>query len=399
MALYALDSIDDAFDATREFLFPFERGRWLRLVLIVLFTGGLGSGFNFQTSGFDVPAPSPSGPTDAPALDPGSLVAILLVVAALIVVLALAFVLVGSVMELVFVESLRSGEVSIRRYFRRYWRSGLRLFAFRLVFGLLTLEIVAIPFVVVFFALSGGDAPGFAAIFSAILLLIALLFIVIAIAGLINGFTTVFVVPIMLVEGRGVLSAWRRFWPTLRGQWKQYAGYVFIELGLSIVAGITVLFVSLLALLFVGIPFALLAGLTLFVLGRFANLSTAGIVVLGLLGVVFGLLMLVALLAIQVPIQTYFRFYALFVLGDTNDAFDLILDRRAAIRSDVESSASGERGGESEDICGDENPSRAADDRGDPIEYVDERPEQGDRTRERDHSGDVRCIETRDLAG
>lgn len=339
MALYALDSIDDAFDATREFLFPADRGRWFRLMLIVFFTGGLGSGFNFQTSGFDVPGPSPSGPSDAPALDPDTLAAILLVIVALAVVLVLAFVIIGSVVEFVFVESLRSGEVSIRGYFRRYWRSGLRLFAFRLVFGLLTLVIVAIPFVVVFASLLGGDAPGVGAIFGAILLLTPLLFIVIAIAGLINGFTTMFVVPIMLVEERGVLSAWRRFWPTLRGQWKQYVAYVFVELGLSVVAGIAVLLINLLALLLVGIPFALLAGLALLALGGVAGLSTAGIVVLGLLGVVFGLVMLVALLLIQVPVQTYFRFYALFVLGDTNDTFDLIPDRRTAVRSDVASSA------------------------------------------------------------
>jgi hypothetical protein len=33
-----------------------------------------------------------------------------------------------------------------------------------------------------------------------------------------------------------------------------------------------------------------------------------------------------------VPVQTYLHYYALLVLGDTNETFDLIKDRRTAIR-------------------------------------------------------------------
>ena len=41
MTLYALDAIDDAATATRELLWPFDLGRWLRLVVVVFFLGGL----------------------------------------------------------------------------------------------------------------------------------------------------------------------------------------------------------------------------------------------------------------------------------------------------------------------------------------------------------------------
>jgi len=50
------------------------------------------------------------------------------------------------------------------------------------------------------------------------------------------------------------------------------------------------------------------------------------------LAVVFGLAVLVLTLFVSVPVQTYLRYYALFVLGDTNDAFDVIADRRRAVR-------------------------------------------------------------------
>lgn len=36
---------------------------------------------------------------------------------------------------------------------------------------------------------------------------------------------------------------------------------------------------------------------------------------------------------IPAPVQTYLRSYALFVLGDTNDTFDAILERRRAVRA------------------------------------------------------------------
>ena len=343
MTLYAIDAIGDAFDATREFLFPFDRGHWLRLALIVFFVGGTGSGFNFQASSPNVPSsPStPGSPSSAFGVSPDTLVAILLVIAAVVVVFIFAFIFIGSVMEFVFVEALRSDDVSIRRNFRRYWRRGFRLFGFRLLFGLLTLAVIAIPFVVVFVSLFNGSDPNVGAILGAVFLLIAVVFLVAVIAGVIYGFTTMFVVPIMLVENCGVLSAWRRFWPTLRGQWKQYALYVLVELGLSIVAGIGVLLFDLLILVILAIPFGLLAGLVLFVGGGFGNLSMIGVVVLGILAVVFGLSVFVALLLVQVPVQTYFRYYALFVLGDTDDAFDLIPDRRAAVRSDEDAPTAG----------------------------------------------------------
>jgi hypothetical protein len=35
---------------------------------------------------------------------------------------------------------------------------------------------------------------------------------------------------------------------------------------------------------------------------------------------------------VQVPVQTYLRYYALLVLGDVESSFDIVPDRRAAVR-------------------------------------------------------------------
>ena len=42
MALSALESVEDAFDATKRLLWPFARGTWFRLAAVMLFVGGIG---------------------------------------------------------------------------------------------------------------------------------------------------------------------------------------------------------------------------------------------------------------------------------------------------------------------------------------------------------------------
>ena len=342
MALYAVDNIGDAYEATRAFLFPFSLRRWLKLALVVFFIGGasLGSGFqgNFNA---DVPVNQPSGPGSG--VDTGPLagpagnadieqfVPLILALGALVVILALAFAVVGAIMEFVFVASLREERVTIRRYVGRYWGKGLRLLGFRIGLGLLTAAVVVVPVgaaSLVFFdadtSIGGAALP--------LLLLVPLLLTLVLAAALVYGFTTVFVAPIMLLEDRGVLSAWGRFWPTLRGQWKQYLAYVVLELILSIAVGVAVGLVTGLTLLALAIPFGALGALTVLADGGLADLSLVAIALLGVGVFVFALLAFLLTALVQVPVLTYFRYYALFVLGDTDDSLDLVPERRRRVR-------------------------------------------------------------------
>ncbi|EMA44170.1 DUF7544 domain-containing protein [Halococcus saccharolyticus] len=340
MTLYAVDDVSDAYDVTRRFLFPFTLGRWLKLALVVLFIGGASAGF---PAGFDttVPVDQPTGPEFGaePEFDAGpasgadieQFLPLILTLAALVVVFVLAFVVIGSIMEFVFVASLTEGDVTVRRYVGRYWGKGLRLLGFRIVLGLLTAAIVAIPVVVasvVFFdpGLGIGGAAGALALLAPVLLFVVL------VATLVSGFTTMFVVPVMLLEDRGVLSAWGRFWPTLRGQWKQYFAYVVLELVLSIAAGVVVAVVTALALAVLAIPFGMLGVLTVVVAGGFGDLSLAVVALLSIGAVVFTLLAFFVVLLVQVPVVTYFRYYALLVLGDTDESLDLVPERRRRVR-------------------------------------------------------------------
>ena len=109
----AIDALDDARRATTDLLLPFDAGRWLRLAVIAFFLGSLGSGFqggtNFGGGGGTPGTPGgPGGPGDIPGTvgDFGAFVTIFLLLAGVILLLVVAGVFVGSVLEFVLVEGL-----------------------------------------------------------------------------------------------------------------------------------------------------------------------------------------------------------------------------------------------------------------------------------------------------
>jgi hypothetical protein len=333
MSLHAVEAIDDAVDATRAFLWPFDRGRWGRLALIVFFVGGAGGFPGFQFSGgspggTSPEAPSVSNPADAVSSIGGPELAVIAAVFGVVLLLVLGFAFVGSVMEFVLFESLRQESVTIREYWRRRWRQGVRLFGFRILLGVLTLGTFGTLAVAVLTPVVFGDGG-----LSIALLVVALpvFLVVLLVSSLVDGFTTVFVVPVMIVEDRRLLSAWRRFWPTLTEHWKQYAAYVVLRFVLGIVAGILTGIGTVLGAIAIGIPLGIVAAVGVGLLGVAEIIGWA---VIALVAALFVLGLLVIGLLVAVPVKTYFRYYALFVLGDTNDRFDLIADRRRTVRSE-----------------------------------------------------------------
>lgn len=327
MTLYAVDDVTDAVDAAKAFLLPVDRGTWLRLAVVVFFVGG-GSGGLGQV-GNAVPSNAGGGASASPS-SIGSLgsteLAVLGAVVALLVGVAVAFAFVGAAMEFVFVESLRRETVRVREYWRAHWRRGARLFGFRLALGLATLVLAATALGVAAAPVLFGVAP-----VGIVLLLVAVpvaaaVFIAGAVAG---GFTTTFVVPTMLLEDRGVLAAWRRFWPTLRGQWKQYAVYALAVFGLRVAAGLVGTLATVLGGLVLAIPLGLLA------VAGFALtevVAALGWGVVGLAAALFVLGLFALSLLVAVPIQTFLRYYGLFVLGDTDASLDVVPEQRRAVR-------------------------------------------------------------------
>jgi hypothetical protein len=339
MTLYAIDNIDDAIGTTKRFLWPFDWRRWMRLAIIVFFVGGAG-GFNINGANLNVPGGSSSGgspgagTSSMPALSEvpelTSAVGIALVAAvAGILLLLLAFQFVGAVMEFVFVASLRDQAVEIRQYWSEHWRRGARLFGFRLALLFGGVVFIGGVVAVALLPLLGGVDVGLELVFLGGIVLLPVVLILVIGAVVVGGFTTVFVVPIMLEEERGVIDGWRRFWPTLHGQWKQYAVYALVNVGLSIAGGIVGTILTVIAVFILAIPFGVLGGVAA---GIFFVAEPAGIIVGAVVAVLFVLALLATVALIQVPIKTYLRYYALLVLGDTASDFDLIPEQRAAVR-------------------------------------------------------------------
>lgn len=332
MALHALEVLDDALDATRRLLTPVDRTLWVKLAVVAFFVGGTGGSFNplqfsFGGSGTDVPPMNGSPNGFAGALDPGMwlLVAGVVLVA---VVLGLAFLLVGSVMEFVFVETLRSEELHVRSYWSRYWRRGLRLFGFRVVLGLLGLASVAVLAAPLVWSLL---VPGIDTGLSVVLLLflVPAAVVLAVVLGVVNGFTTVFVVPIMLLEDCGVLAGWRRLWSTITRAWVDYLAYAVVGFVLAIVGGMLVGILTALVAVALLLPFGVVAAVGV---AAFLVFPPLGIAWFALTAVLFVLATIAVAALVQVPVQTYLRYYALLFLGDVEPDFDAIPDQRIAIR-------------------------------------------------------------------
>ena len=331
--MYAVDNLSDAIDVTREFLTPIRLGMWLRLAIVVLFIGGAGFGGGVPGADFTAFSDDPvTGPdlNDDVAVDDDiafdevpweELVIAAIVILVVLFVLYLIWSIISAIMEFVFVESLRSGEVHIRRYGNRNIGRAFSLFLFRIALSLLGLVLIGGPALALVFS----GLPDEAMVIS-VLGLIAFALVFGLLLAIINRFTTVFVVPVMLHQKRGVLSAWSRWWATFKASWKEYAVYLIlvwiVELAISIAVGIITLFAGLIVV----IPFGLLI-VVFVVIGE-----TAGIVLAVLVGLVALLVLLLVALLIRVPVDSYLRYYALLILGDTDADLDLIPEQRAAVR-------------------------------------------------------------------
>lgn len=337
MTLAAIDDVGDAFDATRQFLFPFDARTWLRLAVVAFFVGGAG-GAGSGAGGGD----GGGGMGEVPFLDGGPIgpiglsdaaIAAIVVLVVVLVVLAVAFAVVSSIMEFVLVESLRQEAVHLRRFTRRYWRGGVRLFGFRLGVGLLALAVVGAVvggLLLGLGALGPGD-PGPVRLAAGLLVGLPVVLVVGVTAAVVLGLTTAFVVPVMLLEGTTVLGGWRRFWPTLRREWREYVVYVLVSFVLRLVVGAGVAIVVGVVALLLLLPLGLVGAVGFAVTG--GHLGPAALVGIGVLGAAAALVLAVVWAVVQVPVVTYFRYYALLVLGDTEAAFDVIAERRAAVRA------------------------------------------------------------------
>ena len=343
MSLHAIDDIGDAIDATKSFLLPFAARTWLKLAVVVFFIGGGGGGLNGlqnagnfggqdqPTGGAGQPPTDGSAPTNIDAFL-GEFGAELVAIIVLVLLLGLAFGLLSNFMEFVFVESLVSREVHVRQYLRENIGNGLRLFAFRVVLSLVSLLLVVGFLYTAFVTVFGGSLDNVTteSVFGILPVAIVFFLGIALVQGLATGFTNMFVVPMMLTSDRGLLGSWKRLLGSIRRNVKQYLAYIAFSIVLSIGVGIVGTVLGVIAILLLAIPFVLVAAVCWFGLG-------GGHVALALLAVILVFFVLSLFLVtnlIQVPLQAFLRYYAMLVLGDTDEPLDPVPEVRSDIRAD-----------------------------------------------------------------
>ncbi|MFC4357536.1 hypothetical protein ACFO0N_06170 [Halobium salinum] len=319
MSWHALDAVDDALSSTRRFLRP-SLGRWLRLAVVVFFLGVTSSISSVQNL-TNVPQTQPN-PGTTPGVSGGPDLLLVAAFAAGAVLLLLVLGTISSTMKFVLVDMLRTDEIRIRRWFRTRVGKGFRLLLFETVVVVLMAAPIAVGVWALVFA--DGVAPnvGLAGIALGVLALAPYLFV----GGLLLSFTNQLVVPVMVATDGGVLRSWRRLWPTLRGQPRQFLAYLVSRWTIAFGIGVVTFTVGLVfnAVLF-GVGLAAFLALAASFGGIDAALaSTVGIAALVALGLLTLGFFLLVTLPIQVLVHSFLTGYELSVLGRAEPRFALL---------------------------------------------------------------------------
>jgi hypothetical protein len=327
-SLSAVDAIGPAFEWTKRQLFaPFRFERWARLAVVCLMTGDFATGGGTSGGGYHPQIPrsrrwdSPFGFLSPEWATLHNFLPLIVAGVLLLLILILVWIYVASVYRFVLFDSVLYDRCELKGAWRRWEPYGRSYFGWCLSLflgvwaGLLV--VVGVPALLAWHA--GWFAPASAHLAQLIgagvlvLLLVILLFIGSGVAGL---FAKDFCVPVMALEDLRVTEAWRRLLPMLQREKLAYLGYVLMKIVLAVGCAIIFGIAMLLALVAVAIPLVVV-GVVLFLVAKGAGLgwNPATFSVVVLLGgmVVLGLFYLLAL--VSTPAMVFFQAYALNYFG------------------------------------------------------------------------------------
>lgn len=321
MPIHALDAIDEAVGPTRDVVSALHVPGWLKLGAVTLFVGGFGSvafSANVPREVLEFLPASIWQPTDLErtvgTIGFGLVAAITLS----------TFYLARSILEFAFYEALRTGTVNVRRSLGRWWLHGVQVWALRVVVATTLLgggsalasivaadggSVLGVPNRLVVAATVAGSFGGYAVI---------------------AGFTTRFVVPVMLVREAGVLAAWRRFLGTVGDRSGQYAWYLLVGPFVRFVADVLAMSAAVLFAILLAVPVATFVVPALVVISTRPQLALSPPLIMLTTGLSAGYVLAVLLGALlaRMPFVVYVRYYALLVLVGTDPQVDLLGSRR-----------------------------------------------------------------------
>lgn len=289
---YAVEEIDEAFDDTKDFLLPFSLGTWLRMAVIVILTGGFISGVpGLGPSDFDESELNNTTlEDDFDSLRTGDLENIdlqnntALLVLGVIGGTVLLFSYLSSVFQFIFFRSVDQANPRIRNGFRTHWFDGLKYLIYRSVMAVAWISSIFVP-------LAALATESITAVLASLAVMTPIWIALYLFSFSVNNYT----IPQMSSTDSGFISSTLEGLQNFRAEWKQAGIFLLVKIALGIAVAALSGIINLTALLFIGIPVAIMAVLAYSITPWLAMIP----VVLGVLG------LMLASLAAAIPLQTY----------------------------------------------------------------------------------------------
>ena len=277
----AVDKIDEAVTETRELLFPFNPGLWIKLALLTLMTGS-----GLTTTFFRTPLAMESQiqqiimHTSVPQFSN-----LLFPVLGLILSLSFLIIILNSIAEFALFDTLLTKKAKLSKYFKENIGRGLRYTVYRLIILLIAVGVSASA-VLVF---SLNPLLGFIALMFFVPVFVLLLVFDILIRD--------FVLLEMLEEEKGFSKSIQSVYNNFRPQWKEVIAYLVVRIVMVVAIGIGVAT----AVGFTGLIFAV-PGVMLLILMEISLLFVLPLMVLSMIAVT-------VMIAIMMPFHVYLYNY------------------------------------------------------------------------------------------
>lgn len=324
----AIDAISPAFDRTRRQLFrPFRFAFWARMALVALVTGEFYGSAGWGGLHFNVPASSGGhGHIFNAFVDPRWAYLMrylpwIIIGGLLLFALTIFWMYASSIFRFILFNSVLTDTCQIKEEWRRWRSQGALFFLWRICLGLAFLLALGVlgGLVILVLVSSGAIANPRQHIALLVLwslgafLILAGLLIATAVIAL---FARDFVVPVMALEGVGVIEGWRRVIPMLKAEKGAYTGYVLMKIVLVVGSAIIFGILTLIAMFLLIIPFSIV-GYGAYSYAKAAGLlwnfpAIAGGIVLG--GAALAAIIYVAAF-VSAPAMMFFQAYVIHFLG------------------------------------------------------------------------------------
>lgn len=305
--------IEEAFDRTVALLWPPSPAVWFRIALIVFFLGGCVIQ-PFGTDDFILPGFHTDEVVFQEYLLQNSdpiFLSILLIFAG-----GIAYVIISSIFQFVFVDCLSSDTIILTRTLTIRIGKGVRLMIFYLfLLGIVSLAAIVLSLLFFVPVLTGGDASMVDLLIALITVLVLVILLLIPV-WVLAILTADFVVPVMILDDTGIIAGWRSTLTLFQGNERTIAMYTGLKIVLIIASGVVLGAMAII----ISIPLGLLGDLASAEDGIVPLQSTDAIISL-LMGT--GAMVLTSLVLL-VPVITFFRYYSLVVLGNLNPAYTLL---------------------------------------------------------------------------